>query len=1004
MPISRRSFLKYGVGGLVLTGFGFDVTAAGPVRPLRVTRAQEAFGVCPLCAVGCGIVAHLLGGAARHGRPLITHIEGDSDHPISQGALCSKGASLKEFIHNPKRLVRPFYRARTNPQDGPGWRVVTWDFALDALAQRIKAARDAAFVERDENDRIVNRLETVAFVGGAAGTNESNYLAAKTMRSLGLVYVEQQGRFGQAASAEALSATFGLSGMMNPWVDLRNADTLLIMGSNPAETQPVGFQWVLEARRRRRATIICVDTRMTRTAALADMFVPIRAGADLALLGGLIHHTLSNDLYHADYVRLYTNAGFLVREGYDFQDGLFSGLDEGARRYDKTTWGYEVGGDSSPQVDTALEHPRGVFQLLKAHFSRYTPQVVSELTGISPEAFAALAEKVCSTGRPDRAGAILYAAGWAQHGVGAQTIRAAAILQLLLGNIGRSGGGLHALHGHGNTQGSSAHGLASHELPGRLPLPRAEHITLQQHLEASAPRTGVASGAGAHAKYLISLLRTWYGRSDATSSFGFHHLPKLEADVGFAQLYDAMLRGKIDGLIVCGANPLAGAPNTARMLRALSRLKWLAVIDAFETETAQFWHAPGVDAASVTTEVFLLPAALFSETAGSITNACRWTQWREALSDPLGEARSDLSTLAAVWSRVHNLYESEGGANPDPILQLSWPYADPRAPSPEEIAREINGVTLERGGSTVDSSDAVAGALLTSPRQLRADGSTACGNWLYCGSMTDAGNQMARRSPADPSGLGLFPEWAWAAPGDQRILFNRASTDRNGTPWDPSRVPLYWDGQAWAGDAADLDPPLPPEQSPNAFTTLPEGVARIFAPSMADGPFPEHYEPAESPVQNLLHPAVSGPPLRSAVRSELDKYGQVSEYPVVCTTFRLAEHFHWWTSHWPTSREWQPDFFVEMPEGLAQSLRVRSGDIVRVTSARGGLEGRALVTPRIRPLTVGGRTLWQIGLPIHWGPAGRLDGALVNNLTPANSDANSGVPEFKAFLVRVEKV
>ncbi len=792
--------------------------------------------------------------------------------------------------------------------------------------------------------------------------------------------------------------------MTNGWTDVANADVILIMGGNPAENHPVGFRFAIEAKRVRKAKLVTIDPRFNRTAAVSDRYVPIRAGTDVAFLGGLIHYAVTRSLYQREYVGLHTNASFLIREGFSFAEGLFSGWNAEKKVYDKSSWGYELDAFGYARVDPSLEHPRSVFQLMKKHYARYTPETVASICGCSAEEFEKAAAIICSTGRPDRQGTILYALGWTQHSHSVQLIHTAAMLQLLLGNIGVPGGGVNAMRGHSNIQGATDMG-AWNMLPGYLRLPRAHQQSLAAYLEDATPKPLRPNSMNYWTntpKFMTSLLKAYYGDvATHQNGFGYHFLPKLgETDnYSWGYIFDRMYSGQIEGLISFGMNPVANGPNTPKMLAALGKLKYLVVAECFETETAAFWkarelaqkyYASAPEPSAINTEVFLLPAACFAEKDGSFVNSSRWVQWKYGALDPPGQARRDQEIIARLFLRIRELYEEEGGKAPEPLFSMSWNWQNPISPSLSEVAQEING------------RDA-AGKQLPGIAALASEGSTVCGNWLYAGSFTEAGNMMARRGQEDPTGLGLYPNWAWNWPANRRILYNRASADASGKPWDPTRAPLRWNGTAWSGDVPDYKADAPPEAY-GAFIMLPEGVAKLYAADFAEGPFPEHYEPVESPVENVLHPHVGSNPAAKVFSSDLDPLGSVKDFPYIGTTYRLTEHFHYWTKHIAANSELQPHFFVEIPQALAGEKGIRSGDMVRVRSARGSVEGRAMVTRRMRGLRVGGRTVYQIGLPIHWGFIGRVTGPLVNNLSPSVLDPNSGTPEYKGFLVNIEKV
>ena len=827
----------------------------------------------------------------------------------------------------------------------------------------------------------------------------------------------------------SLAATFGRGAMTNGWVDIKNADVILAMGGNPAENHPVGFKWFVEAQKTKNATLVVVDPRFTRTAAVADLYSPIRAGTDVAYLLGIIRYALRNRRFHEEYVRLHTNASYIVGEKFGFEGGLFSGFDEAKGEYTKEAWAYEADAKTRAYaVDEALQHPRCVFQLLTKHVERYTPEMVERICGVPRETFLKVAEVVTSTGTAERVGTITYALGWTQHSTAVQMIRAGAILQLLLGNVGRPGGGMNAFRGHSNIQGATDTAGTFEILPGYLGTPTGPLPTLARYLEKTTPTT-LNKEAWASMnfwvntpKFMVSLLKALYGDGAVKENeFGYSWLPKVDGNYSWMYIFDDMYRGRStrvggeepgpEGLLTFGMNPVGLGPNSKKMVAALSKLKWLVVVENVETETAIFWKAPrefeGPETSAIPTEVFLLPAATFAEKDGTFTNSARWLQWKWKALDPPGQARADQEILARIFLAVRELYHREGGAFPDPVLQASWAYANPTCPDLSEVLKEMNGKAL------VDLRDPKDGTILKKAgqqldgfAQLRDDGSTMCGNWLHSGVYTEAGNHAQRRDPADPSGLGMFHGWAYSWPANRRIMYNRASADAAGQPWDASRVGIRWNGAAWVGDVPDMKPDAPPGTY-GAFIMLPEGVGRLFAPGLNDGPFPEHYEAVEAPIANPLHPRVTSNPISRTFKSDKDVYGAKEDFPIVCTTYRVTEHFHYWTQHQHQGRlnQIQPGFFVEVPEALARERGIGNGSRVRVVSARGQIEGVAMVTRRLARLKVDGKDLWQIGFPIHWGFAGAEGhkGPLANLLTPSAMDPNTWTPEYKAFLVRLEK-
>ena len=804
--------------------------------------------------------------------------------------------------------------------------------------------------------------------------------------------------------------------MTNHWRDIKNADLILINGANPAEAHPVSFQWFMRAKLDRGAKIIHADPRFTRTSAVADTYLPIRTGTDVAYFGGLINHVLQNNLFHDEYVRNYTNASFIVKDAYSFTDGLFSGYNEAKRSYDISSWSYDVGADGFAKRDRTLQDARTVFQLMKAHYSRYTPDVVSSITGIPVEDFNKVAELVGQMGAPDKVMTIVYAVGLTHHTTGGQLIRSGSVLQLLLGNVGRPGGGMNAERGHANIQGNTDHAISWEILPGYLKIPAPGQKNLDDYVTQSAakksdPNSWNFFGLN-YRKFMVSLLKAWYGdAATKANEFAFDFVPKPGQNSSWMSIYDQALKGKMQGLILSGMTAASIGPDVNQVMQALSNLKWLVVMDALPTTSSEFWHAPGTDASQVQTEVFMLPATHWIEKDGSFTNSGRWAQWKDQVMPPAGQSRHDHWILADLFSRVKKLYQQQAGKFPDPIMALTLNYADPLKPELDEIAKEINGKDLSTGKQ------------MTSFALLKDDGSTTAGDWIYTSSYPDTGNLMKRRNgiqdPAknDPSGMGFYATWAWSWPLNRRVLYNRASADLNGKAWDPKRPGITWNGSKWVGDVPDypatMDPKDPKAWLP--FIMNGEGTGRLFSNGMNDGPFPEHYEPVESPVANPLHTAVSASPvafLYDKAAGRPNRFGTPSEFPYIATSYRLTEHEHYVTQHVPHLVQLQPEPFVEIPWELAQEKGIQSGQKVRVSSKRGKVEVLALVTKRLGSMTVAGQKVFQIGIPIHWGYVGIAADQdpshgrywLANALTPFVGDANSRTPEFKAFLVNLEKI
>ncbi len=802
--------------------------------------------------------------------------------------------------------------------------------------------------------------------------------------------------------------------MTNHWVDIKNANVVMVMGGNAAEAHPVGFRWAMEAKNNNDATLIVVDPRFTRTASVADIYAPIRSGTDITFLSGVILYLISNNKINAEYVKSYTNASLLVRDDYSFDDGLFSGYDDAKRQYDKTSWNYQFDENGFAKRDDTLTHPRCVWNLLKTHVSRYTPEVVEHICGTPQADFLKVCEVLASTSAADQTTTFLYALGWTQHSVGAQNIRTMAMIQLLLGNMGMAGGGVNALRGHSNIQGLTDLGLLSTSLPGYLTLPSEKHTSLDSYLAANTPKAtlpGQVNYWGNYPKFFVSLMKAFYG-DDATreNNWGFDWLPKWDQSYDVLKYFDMMDRHKVSGYICQGFNPVASFPDKNKVVASLSKLKYLVIIDPLVTETSNFWQNHGemndVDPASIATEVFRLPSTCFAEEDGSIANSGRWLQWHWKGADAPGEALNDGEILAGLYHRLREMYRREGGKGAEPLLKMGWHYDQPDRPESEEIARENNGYALDDLYDATGNLLAKKGQLLDSFALLRDDGTTASACWIYAGSWTAKGNQMANRDNSDPSGLGNTLGWAWAWPMNRRIIYNRASADPQGKPWDPKRMLIKWNGAKWVGNDIPDYNTAAPGSGVGPFIMQPEGLGRLFAiDKMAEGPFPEHYEPFETPLgTNPLHPNVVSNPAARLYAGDAKRLGKRDKFPYVGTTYRLTEHFHTWTKHSRLNAIVQPEQFVEISEKLAKAKGIANGDRVKVSSQRGFIRAVAVVTPRVRTLNAGGQEVETIGIPLHWGFEGTArKGYLANTLTPSVGDANSQTPEYKAFLVNIEK-
>jgi formate dehydrogenase major subunit len=847
--------------------------------------------------------------------------------------------------------------------------------------------------------------------------------------------------------------------------DLQNSDCILIEGSNMAECHPVGFQWVMEAKKRG-ATVIHVDPRFSRTSALADMHVPIRAGADIAFLGGLINHVLSEGKYFHDYVLNYTNAATIITADYAGPgdlDGVFAGFDPEHRTYDTEAWQYQgadvapasgqrgvqpglhdvrraargeahgSGGAAAhpePDTDETLTHPRCVFQILKRHFARYTPELVAQLTGVSEDQFAEVARLLTENSGRDRTTAFVYSVGWTQHTVGVQYIRTASILQALLGNMGRPGGGILALRGHASIQGSTDIPTLFDLLPGYLPMPHAQgNDDLDGYVEAEKTENGFWANTR---DYMVSLLKAYWGQAaTAENDFCYGYLPRVTGSHSTYETVLAQLAGSCKGFFLFGQNPAVGSANARMQRLGMANLDWLVVRDFSLIESATWWkNGPEIETGEMRTEdlrteVFFLPAAAHTEKAGSFTNTQRMLQWHRQAVEPAGDARSDLWFTYHLGRRIREKLaasQPEGQGSPAggaagmdrPVLDLTWDYPVKGAldePAAEAVLAEINGTDAE-------------GKPLSSYTQLKPDGSTSCGCWIYAGVYAGGVNQADRRKPGQEQNW-IAGDWGWAWPANRRIIYNRASADPDGKPWSERKALVWWDAEngTWTGhDVPDFIADRPPSYRPpegatgvaaisgiDPFIMQADGKAWLFAPAgLVDGPLPAHYEPQESPLRNPVY-AQQRNPAREIIAHPEDRFAPSGDepgsavYPYLATTYRLTEHHTagGMSRFLPYLSELQPEFFCEVSPELAAERGLQHGGWATIISARSAIEARVLVTGRMTPLTVQGRVLHQIGLPYHWGPNGYSTGDAANELAHLSLDPNVHIQEVKALTVDI---
>jgi len=798
--------------------------------------------------------------------------------------------------------------------------------------------------------------------------------------------------------------------MTNHWIDLQNSDCILIMGSNAAENHPISFKWVTEAQRRG-ATLIHVDPRFTRTSSKADIYAGIRSGSDIAVLGGMIKYILDNDLIFKDYVVDYTNASFIVGDKYAFNDGVFSGYDPATRSYDSSNWAFAMDEKGNPKKDPTLKDPRCVYQLLKKHYERYDLDKVSSISGMPKDELVRFYEIYAATGKRDKAGTIMYAMGWTQHTVGVQNIRCMAMIQLLLGNIGIAGGGVNALRGESNVQGSTDHCLLYHILPGYLSTPKASQPTLADYNKANTPVSNDPKSANwwqNFPKYSASLLKAMWEDDDPATAYGY--LPRLDSgkasDYSWLTIFDKMQDGQFKGLFAWGMNPACSGANANKNRQALTKLDWLVNVNIFPNETGWFWEGPDMDPSKIKTEVFFLPCAVSIEKEGSVSNSGRWMQWRYKGPDAPNGQKPDGDLIYELMEEIRHLYKKEGGVHSDPITRLSWEsIATDGVFDPHKTAKLINGHFTR--DVTIKDTLYKKGQQVPSFAFLQDDGSTTSGNWLYCNSYTDKGNMAARRSleqTPEQAKIGLFPNFSWCWPVNRRILYNRASVDSQGRPWNPEKAVIEWNAVTakWVGDVPDGG------WAPGtkyAFIMRKNGFGQLFGPGRVDGPLPEYYEPLECPVKK--HPFSSTLHNPTALTFD-DEQKAVCDprFPLIASTYRVTEHWQTgvMTRNVPWLTEAEPQVFVEMSEELAKLRGFENGEKVRVQSLRGSIWAIAIVTKRIKPFMVEGVEVHQVGLPWHFGwtwPKNGGDSA--NILTPSVGDPNTGIPETKAFMVNVVK-
>lgn len=1007
----------------------------------RLRGAKYGSTVCQYCAVGCSQLAFFKDGT-------LVDVEGDPRSPVNEGRQCPKGATIFALNDNPYRVLKPRYRAAGSSE----WQEVSAEWALDQIAKRIWETRERGFVEKDENGLTVNQVGNMGFVGGSANDNEECYLFRKLMTGgMGVVPVENTARYCHSTTVAALGPTFGFGACTNPPRDAVYSDCIIIMGSNIAEAHPVAFYWLQKARRKG-AVLAHIDPRYTRTSAACDHHVPIRPATDIAFISAIIRYILDNDLWFREYALSYTNLATLINPKFSFdqEEGVFTGWDPATGSYandlDAWEYQYEMNPDGSygrPKTDPTLQDPHCVYQLLKKQVEKYTPETAASICGCRPADIIKIAELMARNSKRDKTTSFFYATGFTQHSMGTQIIRSIAILQLLLGNIGRPGGGIMALRGHSNVQGATDVPTLFGALPNYIPMPHADsgNATLKDYLAnghgydgARDKKNGMwklEAERGSWASlpnYMVSLLKAWYGdAATPENEFGFQWLPKLSGNYSLTITMERALKGEIEGIFVVGQNMAVTNPNTGWGRDAIRKLKWLVVCDLFESETASVWYADPTAPDAVKnceTEVFLLPGCTSLESAGSVTNTERLMQWHERCKEAPGEARAAGWWIYQLGRRLKVMAEASGLERDAGLRALTWNY-DPGAnyankmglvPIPGDV--DMDAVAFEMNGYDMATKTPCQG-----PGDLRDDGSTACGCRLLSGFVDKDGNNLCKRDSGGVVDHEIDLEYRFAWPTNSRVLYNRCSADPQGRPWAENKKLVWWDENTrrWTGyDKPQFDETKPPDYVPPAgakggaalggadpFTVHSDGKGWIFVPyGIKDGPFPAHYEPAESPYKNILwkQGRVPGLTIIQDPKNPVAEQGDPA-YPTVMTTYHMVEH---WlsgsmTRHIPWLVALQPQTFIEISPEMAQSIGVPSGSLISVKSARVTLQMRALVTPRIRIGDVEGKPASVAGSFVNSGYKGVVCDPVTNDLSPAIMSPEGLIPSSKSFVVHLGK-
>ena len=1001
MNLSRRDFLKAtGLSGVALAFSGLGLNMAkvkAAAKEFKLKGAREFTSVCHFCACGCGVIGYVKD-------EKLINLEGAVDNPVNRGGLCSKGLGYGQIPNSDQRATKPLYRAPGSDH----WEEISWEEAIDKSARALKKARDEGWKQTEVigGETVdVHRTDAIGFVGGSQINNEECYQNIKMARALGVIYIDNQTRVCHATTPPAMNAAFGRGALTIPWGDLKHAKLIWVEGSNLAECHPMGLKNVMKAKDKG-AIIVHVDVRYTRTSKIADHFFQLRPGTDIAFLGALINYIITNKKYNEEYLRRNTNAYCILRDDYKLEDGIFSGYNAETRKYNMETWGYALGADQKPQKAADLFAPNTVMSRLKEHYARYTPEMASAITGMPAEDIVKAAE-IFSSNSPT---VMMYALGMTQHTVGVENIRCFTILQLLMGNVGVPGGGVDAMRGQPNVQASTDFGIMYQYFPGYLAYPNEKTNTLEKWTRVSGTQ---------NRKWLINMLKAWFGDyATAANDYAFNLIGVRNSNHNDSiyGLFEDAYRGTVKCLYLCGQNPHVTNANAGLVHDGMCKMDTVIAQDIFINETAEFWNRPGDNPKDIQTEVIFLPACSYLERRGTMTNSMRMIQWRMEGPKPLGDSKPDYEINNMLWRRIVELYKDSTDPKDEIIKRMTWNYSDDQ--TVEDIMKEINGY------------DMATGRLLSGIGEIKDDGTTNAGMWIYTGVYGNGVHMAQRRGQEDEGNMGIYPNYAWVWPDNIHMIYNRASCDENGQPVDPENKIVWWDAAQghWTGyDRPDVGsltaaPGTPGGNSP--FRMTGEGYARLFAADYADlnpdgmtrlhsytpvdGPLPEFYEPVESPTHNALHkneraqynPCVVYPRL-----PERQRIGTKDEFPYVLCSSGIAEH---WcggtvTRNIPWINELVKEPFVEISHALAGKLGVKAGDKVKVSSARSEITVKAMVTDRAKPLTVNGEETHMVWMPYSWGFKGLSTGPSTNYLTIDALDPNVNEQEFKACLVNIKK-